>query len=131
MTILAGDEPCPCGGGTVAACCGPVLARTVRPATAEQLMRSRYTAFVVGDTEHLWRTWHPRTRPVEVRVDPAVTWTGLEVREVVGGTAADDRGVVAFTARFRTAGGPGELVERSRFARRGGRWTYVDGDVGD
>ena len=40
-------------------------------------MRSRYTAFAVGDADHLFRTWHPRTRPDDVAVDPATSWLGL------------------------------------------------------
>jgi SEC-C motif-containing protein len=85
-------------------------------------MRSRYSAFAVGDADYLLRTWHPRTRPAEVSLDDNPTWTGLEI---VGAT--DDE--VAFVARFMTPDGPGRLAERSRFARRGGRWFYVDGEV--
>ena len=57
---------CPCGGmprgATVADCCGPVVSGERQAATAEALMRSRYTAYVLGDGDHLFRTWHPRTR---------------------------------------------------------------------
>lgn len=122
------SDACPCGGTTYDGCCRPYLTRAAQPPTAEALMRSRYTAFARGDAEHLWRTWHPRTRPDRVDLDPATRWTGLEVREVVDGGPDDDEGVVAFTARFDRGRGPDALVERSRFARRGGRWTYVDGE---
>jgi SEC-C motif-containing protein len=89
-------------------------------------MRSRYSAFARGDADYLFRTWHPRTRPVDVSVDLEVIWTGLEVTDVVAGNADDDRGEVEFTARFESAGRCGELHERSRFERRAGRWFYVD-----
>ena len=42
-------------------------------------MRSRYAAYAVGDVDHVFRTWHPRTRPDDLSPDPALTWTGLEV----------------------------------------------------
>lgn len=89
-------------------------------------MRSRYTAFAVGDAAYLQRTWHPRTRPETVAIDPGLRWTGLEIVEVVEGT---DDGIVAFRAHWDDAGETGVLAERSRFARRAGRWFYIDGDV--
>ena len=90
-------------------------------------MRSRYAAFAVGDADYLFRTWHPRTRPDEVGVDPALTWTGLEITNVVAGGADDEEGEVAFVARWRTPAGDGALTERSQFVRRAGRWVYLDG----
>lgn len=90
--------------------------------TAEELMRSRYTAYFYGNREHLWRTWHPSTRPAEVSLDPGATWKGLQILDVRDGGADDETGVVEFVASYDG----GELRERSRFAKRGGRWFYVD-----
>jgi SEC-C motif-containing protein len=117
---------CPCGSGLeLDACCGPVV-RNERPAdTAEELMRSRYTAYVLGDVDHLFRSWHPATRPNDLSGLPTVEWTGLEVLDVVDGGPEDDRGIVEFRASHRG----GSLHERSRFTRRGRRWVYLDGDV--
>ncbi len=89
-------------------------------------MRSRYSAFAYGDADYLFRTWHPRTRPVDVTVDPGITWTGLEVIDAVAGGPGDDRGEVEFRALFESAGRPDSLHERSRFERRAGRWFYLD-----
>jgi len=88
-------------------------------------MRSRYTAFVVGHTDHLFRSWHPRTRPDEVGADPAVEWLGLEVLRTEAGGPDDDTGVVEFRARFRDHRGEQVMHETSRFERRGERWVYV------
>jgi SEC-C motif-containing protein len=93
-------------------------------------MRSRYTAFATGNADHLLRTWHPRTRPAELHLDPAQRWTGLRILFVSEGGAADDEGVVEFEASWSCGSERGALRERSRFSRRGGRWVYVDGDVG-
>jgi SEC-C motif-containing protein len=89
-------------------------------------MRSRYSAYARGDVDYLFRTWHPRTRPVEVGIDSRIIWTGLEVIDTVAGGPDDDRGEVEFRALFESAGRAGSLHERSRFARRAGRWFYVD-----
>lgn len=92
-------------------------------------MRSRYSAYVVGDLDYVFRTWHPRTRPEHVAPSPVVTWTGLQVLRTVEGGPSDDKGLVEFVARFRTGDGDHEMHEASRFERRGGRWVYVDGDL--
>lgn len=114
---------CPCGSDRpYPSCCGPLHAGAAVAETPEQLMRSRYSAFARGDADYLLRTWHPRTRPDALDLDDGTEWTGLEIL----GAAGDE---VAFTARYRTAAGEGAMTERSRFARRGGRWFYVDGDV--
>ena len=92
-------------------------------------MRSRYTAYALGRADHVERTWHPRTRPAGVTVDPAVRWTGLDVSSSDGGGPDDDEGTVTFTARWesgdRATRQSGVLEECSRFERRAGRWFYV------
>ena len=115
--------PCPCGSGTAYdACCGRLHRGAAQAATAEELMRSRYAAFAVGDAAYLFRTWHPRTRPNDVEPDPATTWTGLVVHD-------HGEDWVDFTASWTAPHGSGSRHERSRFERRAGRWLYVDGDV--
>lgn len=116
--VTTSAQPCPCGGPSLASCCGPLLANRVQASSPEQLMRSRYSAFATGDADHLFRTWHPRTRPDDADVDPAMRWTGLRV------LAAEDE-VVEFEASYDGPAGPGVLRERSRFEQRGGRWVYV------
>ncbi len=88
-------------------------------------MRSRYTAYAVGDVDHVWRTWHPRTRPEEVTPTPGMSWTGLTVLRTEAGGPDDATGVVEFRAEHTSP--DGSLHEVSRFERRAGRWVYVDG----
>jgi SEC-C motif-containing protein len=93
--------------------------------TAEELMRSRYTAYALGDVDHLFRSWHPATRPDDLDQLAHLDWLGLEILETVDGGPADDYGIV----EFRATHVGGTLHERSRFMRRGGRWVYLDGDT--
>lgn len=93
-------------------------------------MRSRYSAFAVGDAGYLLRTWHARTRPATLSLERGGTWTGLEVLDTVGGGPEDATGVVTYRAHRRDEEGDSVLTETARFVRRGGRWVYVDGDVG-
>jgi SEC-C motif-containing protein len=126
MSDLRGTQ-CPCGTrADYRTCCEPLHRGERQAATAEELMRSRYSAHAHGEADYLIRTWHPRTRPSAVTVDRAITWTGLQVTDVVAGGAHDDGGVVEFTARFECAGHPGSRHERSRFERREDQWFYVD-----
>jgi len=133
---VSSSAACPCGGmprgSALSDCCGPVVAGDRLADTAEALMRSRYTAYALGDGDHLFRTWHPRTRTDDAAPDPRVRWTGLEVLDVVAGGPDDAEGVVEFRARWVSHDdGPvrrGELHERSRFVRRAGRWVYVEAD---
>ena len=112
---------CPCGsGGSYDACCGPLHTGATQAATPEQLMRSRYAAFALGEAGYLLSTWHPRTRPPELRLDTGLHWLSLQVVEAAGAE-------VEFIARYRGPNGRGFLRERSRFARQGGRWFYLDG----
>jgi SEC-C motif-containing protein len=87
-------------------------------------MRSRYAAYATGEADYLFRTWHPRTRPAAVSVDPEVVWRGLQIVDVVAGGSEDQHGEVEFVAAYDDA----TMRERSRFERRGGRWVYLDGD---
>lgn len=121
--ITGAAGPCPCGSQTAYdACCGRLHRGAAQAGTPEELMHSRYAAYAVGSPDaaaYVWRTWHPRTRPLEVTPDPEVRWTGLVVHEAV-----DDQ--VEFTASFERLGRPGRLHERSVFERRAGRWFYLE-----
>ncbi|MFB0615252.1 YchJ family protein [Streptomyces sp. AGS-58] len=122
------SRTCPCGlPMSYEACCGRFHSGPAAAPTAELLMRSRYSAFVRGDNDYLLRTWHPRTRPERLDLDPRTRWTGLEVLGSTGGSAFHTTGTVTFRASYRG----GSLLERSRFERVDGAWVYVDGDFPD
>ncbi|MFC7866925.1 YchJ family protein [Streptomyces murinus] len=119
---------CPCGlPQSYDACCSRFHSGAADAPTAELLMRSRYCAFVKGDPGYLLRTWHPRTRPERLDLDPRMRWTGLEILGGTDGSAFHATGTVTFRASYRG----GSLHERSRFERVDGAWVYVDGDFLD
>ena len=145
----AAHTPCPCGSGeTYANCCGPfhdgighkvgdrlgnesgsgssIAAIKHFAPTPEALMRSRYSAYVLGLIDYLLATWHPSTAPGELELSP-VKWLGLEVLHA---QSAGDAGVVEFVARMRDSSGRAERMhETSRFVRDGGLWYYIDGEM--
>jgi len=89
-------------------------------------MRSRYSAFAVGDASYLLATWHPSTRPDDLELDTR-RWFRLDILDRERGGPLDREGVVTFEAHWRNAFGAGSQRETSRFVREDGRWLYVDG----
>ena len=126
MATLSANHDCPCGSGKpYDGCCGPLIRNERAADGVEELMRSRYTAYAVGANDHLFRTWHPRTRPEEISPDPGLEWTGLEVLDVQ--QTGETTGLVEFRASWTFQGQTGVLHERSTFEQRAGRWVYVEG----
>lgn len=121
---------CPCGSGQAyAACCGRWHGGVAAP-SAEALMRSRYSAFVLANEPYLLATWHASTRPSTLDLaDEAATtrWLGLEIRKTA--TQDENHATVEFVARYRVAGRGYRLHELSRFVREDGCWFYLDGDL--
>jgi SEC-C motif-containing protein len=69
--------PCPCGHTSYARCCGPLHEGGIA-SSAEALMRSRYSAYVLKREDYLLATWHPSTRPASLRSSlrlPGWGWT--------------------------------------------------------
>lgn len=138
------QQPCPCGTNTVFAnCCGPRLDGTAPAQTAEELMRSRYTAHAVCDVAYLLKTWRaPDPRTVEPDTikqwAQQSDWCGLTIHNTVDGKAKDDVGWVEFSAFFRdkasgnTMTAPPQLHqhrEKSYFIQQQEHWYYVEGEV--
>jgi SEC-C motif-containing protein len=90
-------------------------------------MRSRYSAFAVGDAAYLLRTWHPRTRPGALELEPGVRWLRLDIERTARGGLGDTEGTVEFTAYARQDGHRIVQHEVSRFEKVAGAWLYVDG----
>ena len=130
---------CPCGGGAYASCCGHLIAGKHLAVTAQQLMRSRYSAFALATRdpqaiEHLLRTHPEAGQPVAARRKAlmescrTIQWTHLDVLDFQNGGALDQHGTVTFEARWRDRGGrEGVLKECSRFGRgESGEWLYLE-----
>ncbi|MGR6900496.1 MULTISPECIES: YchJ family metal-binding protein [Glutamicibacter] len=111
-------------------CCAPWHAgradASALPQSAEQLMRSRYSAFVLQLADYLLATWHESTRPRSIDFDPGVHWLGLRILSTRAGQESASRGVVEFEASYRAADGVGTQHEKSTFVKEDGAWFYLD-----
>ncbi len=126
------DNRCPCGSGKpLASCCGPFLDGSATPLSAETLMRSRYTAYVLQNIAYLKDTLWPKFQD---GFDPEGTarwaaenhWTGLRVLETANGGEDDREGTVLFEAGYLAQGQLRTHRELSRFRKKAGRWYYVE-----
>jgi SEC-C motif-containing protein len=126
---------CPCGTGReFKECCEPYIKGEAQPATAETLMRSRYSAYTLGDIAYIKRTSAPEAlKEFDVKAAKewaeSAEWKGLKVLSVDKGGAEDKKGVVEFMATYKQDGKVLEHHEVSKFRKNGsGEWMFVDGD---
>jgi SEC-C motif-containing protein len=127
MSLRPPPQRCPCGSGKpYADCCAPLHRGERGAATAEVLMRSRYSAYVLKNSDYLSATWHPSTRPASLDLSGDDTpWQRLSIIATEQGAENDETGYVEFAADY--AGG--QLHERSRFVKEEGGWLYLDGEI--
>lgn len=122
---------CPCGTQkTYSECCEPAHKNISSVTTAEQLMRSRYTAFVMANGDYLMDSHHSSTRPTSekeaiVSWAKSVSWIRLEVLETTKGGPTDTEGTVSFNALFFENGEVDVIREKSAFVKENGHWSYL------
>jgi len=126
---------CPCGRDSeYSDCCEPLISGKIAAKTAEDLMRSRYTAYVVGEVDYLGKTLDEKGRD-EFDHDATAEWSRetdwkeLEIISVEDGGEKDDHGIVEFIARYEVEGKLLQHHERANFVRNNGVWEFVDGRV--
>ncbi|WP_220720779.1 YchJ family protein [Agarivorans litoreus] len=123
---------CPCGSGNdFLQCCQPIITGDCLPTSCEQLMRSRYTAFTLGDASYLWQTHHPDYRqgdaPQSSTKEDLGQWEKLQI--IFSCDFKDGQtGIVEFKAHYREQGQRQILHERSNFKKVNERWFYTDGE---
>lgn len=134
---------CPCHSGkSYEQCCRLFHLDFYQAQTAEDLMRSRFTAFAIGSMnsenqkffeQYLLQTWHPKTRPAEMQLDTSIEWINLKIKGRKDGKKRHHKGMVHFSAEFQDKLNPkntGTLEEMSQFEKDSkGGWLYVEGEV--
>lgn len=127
------QNPCPCGSSLAySACCEPIISGKKDATTAQELMRSRYTAFTHANIDYLMRSHSVKTRPTKERKGiekwaKSVNWIGLTIVQTQAGEVSDEIGYVEFKALYIENGKPQQIHEKSLFQRENGKWVYVSG----
>ncbi|WP_316861330.1 YchJ family metal-binding protein [uncultured Cohaesibacter sp.] len=124
-------DSCPCGSGqSFESCCGRFLSGKAMPERAEQLMRSRYSAYVKLDIGYLRETLWPKYRQNfdlygTTKWATESRWTGLSILALEKGESQDRQGTVLFEARYLSLGELRTHRELSLFKKKSGRWYYL------
>jgi SEC-C motif-containing protein len=121
------SNSCPCGSGkALSDCCGPILSGKRKAATAEELMRARFTAHATRDFAFVHRTYRPTARQPYVADPnaPTTEWTRLVVHDHSLGKTPDIA-TVEFSAYGKEGGTEQVLQEKAEFVREGGEWIYT------
>lgn len=122
------SKACPCGSGqNYALCCGRFIEGDDIPETPEQLMRSRYTAYLIRNEAYLLDTWHPSTRPSSLfyECELPVKWVRLSVINAIEPGPSEVRATVEFDSYYKLMGKLEQMHEVSEFIKEAGRWFYV------
>ena len=131
---MSSNESCPCGSlQSYQTCCEPLHQGQQQAQTAEQLMRSRFTAFCKGQVEYLIESLHPSKRQADDRQVLSKNiahnqWLSLKILGQKNGTSQDVQGSVEFVAFYQNQE-PGQLHELSQFIKEEGQWFYLEGDM--
>lgn len=117
---------CPCGTNfTYTDCCGPLIRGVGHADSAEDLMRSRYTAYTKKNWDYLARTAHPDEKPEDFsKGGEGIEWKRLEIVGSSKGSREDSEGEVSFVAHYTEDGVEKSLHETSKFLKENGRWYY-------
>ena len=128
------QNQCPCGSGlSFSVCCEPIISGVKEAETAQQLMRSRYTAFTKANVDYLMRSHSVETQPIKERKSiekwaKSVIWMGLSILKTEAGGPGDEIGYVEFKALYLENGKLQQIQEKSLFRRENGKWVYVSGE---
>ncbi len=120
---------CPCDSGLpYNQCCGKYHKGKIHAPTAEALMRSRYSAYVLNLPKYIFRTWDKKTRPTlkSLQESKDASFIKLEIVSNKDGLAKDQSGEVIFIATYQNKGEKNTLKEHSYFRKKNNRWVYVD-----
>ena len=129
------DAPCPCGtGATLGDCCARYITGAAAAPSAEALMRSRYTAYVLGEIDWIVASHDPAgadevDRSSTEKWSKEARWKGLEIRSKAQGEPGDETGSVEFVATYEIGNQAVAHHEAARFKKIEDRWYYVDGDM--
>jgi len=121
------ESRCPCGNDmNYPDCCEPLHSRQVKAESPQQLMRSRYSAYVFQLNDYLLATWHPSSRPDTLMLSDQPQWMKLEI---LSSKQRGDKGRVHFRAFYRDNDDIGYMEEVSDFVCEQGYWFYLRGKV--
>jgi SEC-C motif domain protein len=130
------NNPCFCGSGnTFEQCCKPIIDGTQSAPTAQALMRSRYSAYVIVASQYLIESTHISQRANYSKSEIEAWakeshWQKLEIIDGKKGLSDDSVGEVEFKAYYQDSENILQIhYEKSVFKKENGEWFYVSGTI--
>jgi len=121
------NKACYCGAPkTFSDCCEPIILQQQLATSAEQLMRSRFSAFYTKHEAWLKQSWNESSRPKTIQFDDELKW--LDLRIINAAVIDETNSTVEFEARYFKVGKVQAIHENSHFIKQGAHWLYTDGD---
>ncbi len=126
---------CPCGSDkNYTDCCEPLIKGERSAQTAEELMRSRYTAYTKAEVDHILKTSHPDKqddydRKSVLNWAKNSDWIKLDIIDTDKGGPENDDGQVEFKAHYRKKGERQVHHELATFKKVEGEWYFFDGET--
>jgi SEC-C motif domain protein len=124
-----------CSGKKFGECCEPLLSGNTKPKTAEALMRSRYSAYVIANVDYIIKTTHysqlafHNAESIENWAKSSL-WQRLEIVSKHKGSEGDSAGIVEFKAYYLDLRLQSLIHhERSKFVKESGEWLFVEGEI--
>lgn len=129
------NSNCPCGSNRLYKDCCKIYHKGVVPKTSLELMKARFSAYVIGDAEFIMRTTHPqneqfRTSPKQWRSEILYfsKVTQLEELKILKFEEDEHNGFVEFNLIFIQDNVASRLHEKSYFVKSNEEWLYIKGE---
>ncbi len=121
------NNGCYCGSNhEFSNCCEPIILQQQLAISAEQLMRSRFSAFYLKHERWLNKSWDDSTRPTNIQFEGDLKWLDLKI---ISANVTDNlKSTVEFEARYIKTGKVNAIHENSHFVKRENAWFYVNGE---
>jgi SEC-C motif domain protein len=130
------NKPCFCGSGdTFEQCCKYIIDGTQPAPTAQALMQSRYSAYVIVASQYLIDSTHISERANYSKNEieewaKESHWQKLEIINCEKGLSDDSVGEVEFKAYYQDSKNILQIHhEKSIFKKENGNWFYVSGTI--
>jgi len=135
MAKFSVNDKCPCGSNLKYKKCCAIFHKGKIASNALELMKSRYSAYVVKDVKYIIKTTDVNNPDFTVETTQWANdieefcnnsdFQGLEVINFIDG---DDKAYVKFNVKLYINKQDQSFIENSEFKKVNGSWLYVNGE---
>jgi len=122
------NDKCPCGSELKYKKCCKTYHDGRIPKDALLLMKSRYSAYALGQSKYIIKTNYKNSDDIEniKEFSKNSTFKKLKIIEFID---SDEKAFVTFKATIFLYGNDSSFTEKSTFIKENEKWFYVDGEM--